>query len=122
MGLICIVFLICAIRTNVILIMVLLPLPFTFCFLAAAFFYGAEANLTKSAKMEQIGGGFAFVTCMFGWYLFFALMFASIDFPIQLPGKLSPIFRFLEFQTFLFKRNAHRFDDSFRSFDQDQGR
>lgn len=42
----------------------------------------------------QAGGACAFVAAMCGWYLFFALMLASVNFPIQLPvGDLSHIFR-----------------------------
>jgi hypothetical protein len=43
----------------------------------------------------QAGGACAFGAAMCGWYLFYALMLASVNFPIQLPvGDLSNIYRF----------------------------
>lgn len=46
--------------------------------------------MSVEANIRQGGGATAFVTAMLGWYLFFALCFAAVDFPIQLPvGDLS---------------------------------
>jgi hypothetical protein len=36
---------------------------------------------------QVAGGAFTFVTCILGWYLFFVIMLAALDFPFQLPGK-----------------------------------
>merc|ERR1711974_146378 len=33
----------------------------------------------------QAAGAFCFVTCLCGWYIFFAIMLASVDFPFDLP-------------------------------------
>lgn len=42
----------------------------------------------------QAAGACAFVTCMAGWYLIFAILLASLDFPLDLPvGDLSRVIR-----------------------------
>ena len=42
----------------------------------------------------QAGGAFTFVTSMAGWWIFFAIMLASLDFPFSVPvGDLSHIIR-----------------------------
>lgn len=41
---------------------------------------------------KQAGGAFTFVTSMAGWWIFIAIMLASLDFPLNLPvGDLSHI-------------------------------
>ena len=40
------------------------------------------------------GGAFGFVTSLAGWWIFFAIMLASLDFPFSLPvGDLSHIIK-----------------------------
>lgn len=87
MGVLCLVYLICSLRTNVVLVGILFPLPPAFSFIAAAFWYTAKGDTEYALKMQITGGAFAFVTTALGWYLFTALMLAAIDSPIQLPGK-----------------------------------
>ena len=42
----------------------------------------------------QAGGAFTFVTSMAGWWIFFAIMLASLDFPFSIPvGDLSHIIK-----------------------------
>jgi succinate-acetate transporter protein len=89
MGVLCLIYLICAIRTNVVLFAILFQLPFAFSFLTAAFWYNAEGKTELAGRMQIAGGSFIFVVDMLGWYLFFALMLAAIDSPIQLPGEIS---------------------------------
>ena len=72
-----------------VLVGILLPLPFAFSFLTAAFWYNAEGKAALAGRMQLAGASFIFVTDVLGWYLFFALMLAAIDFPIQLPGELA---------------------------------
>ncbi|KAK4496990.1 hypothetical protein PRZ48_011439 [Zasmidium cellare] len=85
MGLLCFVYLICSLRTNLILFMILLPLPAAFSCLAGAFWYNGQGEMAYAMALQKAGGALAFVTCMFGWYLFSALMLASIDAPFALP-------------------------------------
>ncbi len=43
---------------------------------------------------SQAGGAFTFVTSMAGWWIFFAIMLASLDFPFSIPvGDLSHIIK-----------------------------
>ena len=72
-----------------VLVGILFPLPFAFSFLTAAFWYNAEGKAALAATMQLAGASFIFVTDILGWYLFFALMLAAIDFPVQLPGELA---------------------------------
>jgi uncharacterized protein len=87
MGLLCFVYLILALRTNVVFVMIFLTLVCAFSCLAAAFWYTAESNAGPAGRLVVAGGAFAFVTCACGWYIFFAIMLAALDFPFQLPGE-----------------------------------
>lgn len=52
--------------------------------------YTSDLLLTLS----QAGGAFGFVTCMSGWYILIAVLFAIVDFPIQIPvGDLSTVIK-----------------------------
>lgn len=42
------------------------------------------------AMPQKAGGAFAFVTCIFGWYILIAIILEIVDFPLSLPvGDLS---------------------------------
>lgn len=88
MGLLDFVFVLCSLRTNVILFMILLSLVPAFGFLAGAFWNLGEGNMELAGKLQIGGGACAFAACMFGWYLWASLLLASVDAPLQLPGKL----------------------------------
>jgi len=85
MGVLCFVYMIISLRTNVIFFLIFLLLIPTFGLLAAFFFgHGANATLAVAA------GACAFVICLLGWYLFFVQLLAAVDFPLNLPvGDLS---------------------------------
>ena len=52
------------------------------------------ADILKSYPQKQAGGAFTFVTSMAGWWIFLAIMLASVDFPIALPvGDLSSVIK-----------------------------
>ena len=45
-------------------------------------------------QYKQAGGAFAFITALAGWWIFFAIMLASIDFPYAIPvGDLSTLIK-----------------------------
>ena len=44
-------------------------------------------NMAYAHTLQEAGGAMAFVVCLLGWYLFTALMLASVDAPFSLPGK-----------------------------------
>jgi len=89
MGVLCLVYLICALRTNIIFVGIFFTLVIGFGFLAGAFWQVANGNLELAGKLQVAGGAVSFVTCMLGWWIFTAIMLAALDFPFQLPGEFS---------------------------------
>lgn len=85
MGVLCFVYLIISVRTNLIFFLIFLLLVPAFGCLAGYFFtHGAHAVLLVAA------GALTFVICLLGWYLFFVQLLAAVDFPLNLPvGDLS---------------------------------
>ncbi|ETI28496.1 hypothetical protein G647_00945 [Cladophialophora carrionii CBS 160.54] len=84
MALLCLVYLICALRTNIVFCVIFGGLFVGFVFLTATFWFVAEGNATAS-RMLYLGGASFFLSCMAGWYLLFALLFIAVDFPLRLP-------------------------------------
>jgi len=114
------VFLICSLRTNIVFFTIFFTLVCAFACLAGAYFnlalvYENPANTIAAAKAAklvlvsysplstrrtsakarlQAGGAFTFVTSLAGWWIFIAIMLASLDFPFSLPvGDLSHIIK-----------------------------
>ncbi|KAJ4291634.1 hypothetical protein N0V90_009529 [Kalmusia sp. IMI 367209] len=94
MAILCFVFLICSVRTNICFFMIFLTLVLGFSFLAGAYFEANNGNLKLSSRLQVAGGAATFVTCIFGWWIFIAIMLASLDFPFELPvGDLSGVIK-----------------------------
>ncbi|KAK2009880.1 GPR1/FUN34/YaaH-class plasma membrane protein [Colletotrichum eremochloae] len=97
MAMICVVFLVCSLRTNVVFFVIFLTLSVTFCLITAAYWFLAmdyTGNAAYATKLLQAAGGCAFATCVAGWWLIFAILLASLDFPLELPvGDLSRVVR-----------------------------
>lgn len=87
MGLLCFVYLICSIRTNLVFFLIFFTLVPVFGLLAGTFLQVANGQAALAAKLQEAAGAFAFVTCLCGWYIFLAIMLASVDFPLDLPRK-----------------------------------
>ena len=88
MGVLCFVYMICAMRTNIIFFLIFALLVPAFSCLAGVFFYAAEGIV--KANLEVAAGALTFVISLLGWYLFFVQLLASVDFPLNLPvGDLS---------------------------------
>lgn len=87
MGVLCLVYAICALRTNVVFFLILGLLVPTFSCLAGAYWHLAQANAETANTLLVAGGALAFVVCLLGWYIFTSIMLASLDFPFSLPGK-----------------------------------
>lgn len=88
MGLLCFFYMILALRTNLVFFLIFLTLVPAFCLLAAAFWYNAEdykGNAEYVKTLILAAGALTFVTDLLGWYIFFAILLASLDFPFQLP-------------------------------------
>jgi succinate-acetate transporter protein len=102
MGLLCFIYLICSLRTNVVFVIIFFTLVIAFGLLAGAYWQSANAygdnnnpiTLKKAQKLQVAAGAFTFITCMAGWWIFFAIMLAALDFPFQIPvGDLSTLIK-----------------------------
>lgn len=87
MALLCFVFLICSIRTNLVFFLIFFTLVPAFGLLAGAYLNAGKGNAAVAAKCQEAAGAFTFVTCLCGWYILMAIMLASVDFPFDLPSK-----------------------------------
>lgn len=74
--------------------MIFFCLVFTFTLLAGCYFQLNNANVVLAGKLQEAAGAFAFVACLFGWWIFVAIMLASLDFPFSVPvGDLSNLMK-----------------------------
>ena len=88
MGVLCFVYMIVALRTNLIFVMIFALLVPAFGCLAAVFFQASKGIV--ATNIQTTAGALTFVVCLLGWYLFFVQLLAAVDFPLNLPvGDLS---------------------------------
>jgi succinate-acetate transporter protein len=90
MGVLCFIYMILALRTNIVFVLIFFFLVPAFSCLAAAYWHlalGTPESLHKASKLQIAGGAFSFVVSMLGWWIFSAIMLAALDFPFQLPGN-----------------------------------
>ncbi len=88
MGVLCAVYLIVALRTNIVFVLIFATLVPAFACLAQFFFLLGEGVV--NLKYQHAAGGLTFVTSLLGWYLFIVQLLAAVDFPLNLPvGDLS---------------------------------
>lgn len=85
MGVLCFVFLICALRTNLVFVGIFLGLTPAFALLAAAFWNISLGEASAAMACQKAAAGLAFAVCLLGWYLFTAQLLAAVDFPVDLP-------------------------------------
>lgn len=85
MGILCLVYLICSLRTNLVFFLIFFTLIPAFGLLAGTFLNLAQGRTALASKCQEAAGAFTFVTCLLGWYIFLAIMLASVDFPFSLP-------------------------------------
>ncbi|KAF5334868.1 hypothetical protein D9758_014279 [Tetrapyrgos nigripes] len=84
------IFCVGALRTNLVFVGIFFTLIFTFAFLAAGYGFVANGNLSYANTMLKAAGAWAFANVAIAWYLFSALILASVDMPFSLPvGDLS---------------------------------
>ncbi len=101
MGVLCFIYLICSLRTNIVFVVIFFTLVLAFSLLAAAYWYSALAIGNKDAgkaavagRLQIAAGACTFVTSIAGWWIFFAIMLAALDFPFQIPvGDLSTMIK-----------------------------
>lgn len=82
-------YLVCSLRTNVVFFIIFLTLTIAFGFLAAAYWYLALGEADYANTMLVAAGATTFVSDLAGWWIFFAILLASLDFPFQIPGTHS---------------------------------
>ena len=103
MGVLCFIYLICSLRTNIVFVVIFFTLVLAFSLLTAAYWYQAKAfastptnpsALARAGRLQIAAGACTFVTILAGWWIFFAIMLAALDFPFQIPvGDLSTMIK-----------------------------
>lgn len=91
MGLLCVVFMIVALRTNIVFVLIFaLLIPAFGCF---AGYFWQNARGVPAAGLLKVAGGLCFACSLLGWYLLVVQLFVAVDFPLELPvGDLSGLF------------------------------
>jgi len=107
MGIIVFMYLICSIRINVVFFGIFLFLDIALFLLTGAYWKASAGDLVAFEKLEivswrvlsrvttaanevQATGAFVFALCILGFYLLFAQLLESVQFPLHLPvGDLS---------------------------------
>lgn len=102
MGVLCFIYLICSLRTNVVFVVIFFTLVIAFGLLSGAYWQLANAygngndpaTIALAGRLQKAAGAFTFVTALAGWWIFFAIMLAALDFPFQIPvGDLSTMIK-----------------------------
>lgn len=94
MAVLSFIYLICALRTNFVYVMIFVTLCPMYCCLAGSYWHSAQGNVATALSLQHGGGALAFISCLLGWYLFLALCLTSVDFPLNLPvGDLSRLIK-----------------------------
>ncbi|KAK5997773.1 Protein alcS [Cladobotryum mycophilum] len=97
MGVLCFIYFICSLRTNVAFAVIFLSLVVAFALLTGGFWALAAdytGNAAYAGKLIVGAGASLFVTCISGWWLLTAILLAELRFPISLPvGDLSNVIK-----------------------------
>lgn len=83
--LLCALYTVASLRTNVAFVLVFFPLTFAFGLIAAAHFHTGVGELTRAANEFKAAGGFAFVTGLAGFWIDISLILKAVDFPFEVP-------------------------------------
>jgi succinate-acetate transporter protein len=84
-GIMCFLYFVASLRTNVPFVLVFLSLVFAFELIASAYFHTASGNTAAAAMEFKVAGGFAFITALAGFWINFSLILASVGFPFTIP-------------------------------------
>lgn len=92
MGFLSFVYMICSVCTNLVFFGIFFTLTLGYCFVAGANWQIANGNTALAGRLQAAAGAVFFVSVSLGWWIFFAIMLASLDFPFQVPvGDLSTL-------------------------------
>jgi len=90
MGLLCLIYTVCSLRTNLVFFGIFVTLTAGFGCLAGAYWNNALGATGAGMACQKAAGALTFISDLLGWWIFFAILLASLDFPFQLPvGDLS---------------------------------
>lgn len=87
MALLCMVFTVMALRTNVAFVTIFFTLIIAFSCLSGAYWQTSNGNAALAGRLQKTAGAFTFISSACGWWTLVAIMLAAMDFPFQLPGK-----------------------------------
>jgi len=85
-GILCVVYFIASLRTNVPFAIIFLSLIFAFEFISAGYFHTGQGLTSTAAQEFRIAGGFALVTAIAGFYIDIYMLLAAVQFPVNLPA------------------------------------
>ncbi|KAF8161950.1 GPR1/FUN34/yaaH family-domain-containing protein [Mycena galopus ATCC 62051] len=89
-SVLCILYFVASVRTNIVFMYMFANLIFAFAFLASAYRQAGLGNPTMSLTMLKTAGAFGIANVAGGWYLAVVLIFAAVEMPFDLPvGDLS---------------------------------
>ncbi|KAJ5994896.1 hypothetical protein N7481_001873 [Penicillium waksmanii] len=92
MGLLMLIYTICATRTNIIYVVIFASLILVFALLAAAYWQLGKENEVLGNRLTVGSGAALFLASMLGFYLLTAQLLDSVGFPLSLPvGDLSGV-------------------------------
>ncbi|CAI7625527.1 unnamed protein product [Penicillium pancosmium] len=92
MGLLMLIYTICATRTNIIYVVIFASLILVFALLAAAYWQLGKENEVIGNRLTVGSGAALFLASMLGFYLLTAQLLDSVGFPLSLPvGDLSGV-------------------------------
>lgn len=94
MALLSMIYLILALRTNIVFVLIFLGLFMTFAFLTGTHWQRSTNNIILANRLQVASGAWGFVACAAGWYIFVSQMLTALDFPFSLPvGDLSHLIK-----------------------------
>ncbi|KAJ6605949.1 GPR1/FUN34/yaaH family-domain-containing protein, partial [Mycena sp. CBHHK59/15] len=89
-AVLCFLYLMASVRTNMVFVYLFATLIPTFSFLAAAYHQSGVGNATLALRYLKAAGACGFANIVGGWYLALVLIFATVEMPFNLPvGDLS---------------------------------
>jgi len=84
-GLLCILYTLVALRTNVPFVLLFFGLVCSFELLAAGYFHLGVGDAVRAANEFKASGAFGFFVCLMGIWVDIHLLLACVDFPFNIP-------------------------------------
>ncbi|CAG7972064.1 unnamed protein product [Penicillium nalgiovense] len=85
MGILCFMYLICSLRTNLCFVVIFLGLVLGFVLLTGAVWQLANGNQSLARTLKKAAGACLALGSLPGWYFLFVQLLATVDFPLTLP-------------------------------------